>query len=362
MRNKILGKIFLSLILLFTIVHPYVALGQQPSNFVEVGPADLPGVRKQVDEYNEKVEFENAYLPTMLKKEKTDVASKVVDTTKCTLGNVAASAGARLYNNTVDKVAAIAVNPNLVPVFDVLNAQKDVGLAGGALPGWDAIGYCLLNSIIQYISDATVDWINNGFNGNPVFVDDPSRILEDVAWDTITAYVDAIGKGILCENFSSKVTLAIVGNFKSQRRVVPDRCTLQEAVANIDRFMSGADFSFEVLDVVTSNPNNNVIGAYLLAESRLGDLTATRQDGLKAELSWGDGFLSWKDDNGKTVTPGSYIGLNSGKALGLSMDRLVLADEFDEIVTALVNQLIKTAYNEVLGDDETQKWDGKNSL
>ena len=113
---------------------------------------------------------------------------------------------------------------------------------------------------------------------------------------------------------------------------------------------------------MTSNPSGNTIGAYLLAQSKLDQVITERTDAAFAELNWSDGFLSWKDKDQKTVTPGSYIGLNTGKILGFSADRLVLADEFDEIVTALVNQLIKTATNEILGDDKTKKWDGKSAL
>lgn len=299
--------------------------------------------------------------PSQQKPASTGAANAVADATKCTLGQVAGNVGRNLFESVVGNTTISVLNPTVVPVLDVKNASKEVGT--GPMPGWDSIAYCIVNSVIQYLSDATIDWINNGFDGNPVFVDDPGQIVRDIGKDTINSFIDSIGDGILCERFSADITFAIVRNYKDTRKVVPDRCTLEEASANIDRFLSGEDFSFEMMDVITSNPNNNVVGAYAISQSKLGKVITERVDALFAELSWGDGFLSWKDEKtGKTITPGSYIGLNSGKMLGLSMDRLVLADEFDEIVTALVNQLIKTALNEVLGDGKTKSWTGKTSI
>jgi hypothetical protein len=51
--------------------------------------------------------------------------------------------------------------------------------------------------------------------------------------------------------------------------------------------------------------------------------------------------------NCKTYTPGSVIQQQLESTLDLPKDRLAIADEFDEVVAALVNQLIKTALSEV---------------
>ncbi len=269
---------------------------------------------------------------------------------KCTLAEIAKNIGAKAFGGFVDGLAASVTNPNLVPVIDVLNTRKEVGLGGGYGPSTDSIAFCIINSVIQYISDATIDWINNGFEGNPVFITDPSRLVKDIAKDTTNAFIDSIGNGILCERFKLDITFALVRNWKSNKKIVPDRCTLEEAQANIDRILSGQDFSFELLDVVTSNPNNNVIGAYLNSQSSLDNVIDQRTDTVFIEAGWGDGFLSWKNEQGETVTPSKLIADTLiPEKLNLATNRLVIADEFDEIMDALVNQLIKMAANEVLG-------------
>ena len=44
-------------------------------------------------------------------------------------------------------------------------------------PSLDSIMYCIVNEILTYITQATIKWINSGFNGNPVFVTNPQAFL-----------------------------------------------------------------------------------------------------------------------------------------------------------------------------------------
>ncbi len=63
-----------------------------------------------------------------------------------------------------------------------------------------------------------------------------------------------------------------------------------------------------------------------------------------------DGVQSTPDEDGNIQTPGKIIQSQIEKRLGLDEDRLVLAKEFDEVVTALVDALIKIALDEILPD------------
>lgn len=290
------------------------------------------------------------YNPGQDRKIQDTKGTALEGTAKCTLSNVAASIGAKLFGGVVDTVAASVTNPNLVPVIDVLNTRKEVGLGGGYGPSMDSIGVCIINSLIQYISDSTIDWINNGFEGNPTFIDNPGRIVKDIQVDTFNAFIDGIGNGILCERFSADLTFVLRANLKNKRKVVPDRCTLDEALANFDRILSGEDFSFEAINVMTSNPGNNILGAYLMSQSKLDSVIDERTDVLFTEANWGGGYLSWKDDKGNTVTPSKLIADTLvPEKLNMATSRLVIADEFDEIMTALFDALLNKAVNEVLG-------------
>ena len=68
-----------------------------------------------------------------------------------------------------------------------------------------------------------------------------------------------------------------------------------------------------------------------------------------------DGWLNFKkcsDPNDpascKTTTPGKLIESSLNQSLGMGKQRLIMADEFDEMITAVVNNLIRVALNKVL--------------
>lgn len=352
--NNYFKKILLSSII-FTFLLPVHLFAQEAkvnkdsdgSKWLEDNKGSSPSYNE--DDYLDDLRPGN-YNPSQDRKIQDQKGTALEGTAKCTLSNVAASIGAKLFGGAVDTVAASVTNPNLVPVIDVLNARKEVGLGGGYGPSMDSIGVCIINSLIQYISDSTIDWINNGFEGNPTFIDNPGRIVKDIQEDTLTAFIDGIGNGILCERFSADIVFALRANLQNKRKVVPDRCTLDEAKANFDRFLSGEDFSFEMMNSVTSNPGNNVLGAYITSQSKLGNAIEQRTDTVFKEAAWGGGYLSWKDDKGNTVTPSKLIADTLvPEKLNMATSRLVIADEFDEIMTALFDALINKAVNEVLG-------------
>jgi hypothetical protein len=159
---------------------------------------------------------------------------------------------------------------------------------------------------------------------------------------------------------------------------------------------------------LTTQSQNNVYGSYFLAQDELNSrLSASRNNSL-TQLGWGQGFLSWCDTSasgpvaptqvaavnfniqgggsgqipaynnpnaqianaansfaavnasasnnekictnsdgtaGTIKTPGSVIQAQINKTLGLSGDQLVTADEFNEIIGALIGQLV----NQVVG-------------
>ncbi len=64
-------------------------------------------------------------------------------------------------------------------------------------------------------------------------------------------------------------------------------------------------------------------------------------------LGWGRGFLSHTDPaTGKITSPGSVIEGQVNQRLFSGESRIQIADEFDEVVNALVNSLIKIAIHE----------------
>ena len=121
---------------------------------------------------------------------------------------------------------------------------------------------------------------------------------------------------------------------------------------NIDEFVAG-DFSqggwvgwFDL--VITNNPYRN----FLVASSELdARIAAARAREVKL-LEFGDGFLSFEqcitDQFGKQrcsiVTPGKVIQEQLDHTLGTNLRQLELADEINEIIGALITQLVNKVF------------------
>jgi len=106
---------------------------------------------------------------------------------------------------------------------------------------------------------------------------------------------------------------------------------------------------------MTQNASNNRIGATILATDELYARISAKNNTAKLELGLNNGFLNYKKctdpkdpKSCKTVTPGTVIQSSLEKSLNLPKDRLVLAQKFDQVIEAVVNNLIKVALNEVL--------------
>ncbi len=277
----------------------------------------------------------------------------------------------------------------------------------------DGIVTNILKQVVHQITGSIVNWINSGFEGSPAFLQNPGSFFLDVA-DQITGDFLAKGNGgplsELCSPFSIDIRLALA--FKYRPRVQQRyTCTIGKIIENSKNAIAGASINgFTAGDFrqggwpafvsLTTEPQNNPFGAYLVAESELSLRVANAQIGKKEEISAGRGFLSWRDPkctaenkkkkaaneakvsskidqnpsagaewsdhteggyNGAITdyqmniadcpiqTPGSVIAGTLDKQLGVPADKLNLADEINEIVDALFAQLVTQVLQAGLG-------------
>lgn len=266
------------------------------------------------------------------------------------------------------------------------NTVAEGGDSNGTFPGLNAIGYCVINAVLEYITQATIDWINSGFDGNPAFVEDPAKFFGDIAEAESANFLQQVVQGStgidICQPFRLQIVTGLSGGTSEARFANQARCGFDDMKAAISD--SGVSFDYQEYTSgnaeysgslnawreVTQNDQNNFYGAYFLAQAELEKRLSVQQNNATLDLTMGRGFLSVKsctkdstttDANGNTVpvkgtcrttTPGGVIEDQANRALGAGRERLIMADKFDQIITALVNQLIKTALSEVLADDE----------
>jgi len=279
----------------------------------------------------------------------------------CTTGLLGGVSGAGV-GVAADGVGAAAA----VPVNDLaLNIQTTYG---NTLKSSDTFRDNFLNCItrslaraaVQQITASVVNWINSGFNGQPSFVVNYKQFFNNVADVAAGEFIRGSSLSFLCSPFQLKIRIALA---QSYARRNAQSCTLTSVIKNVDKFMSGS-FSqggWGGMLQFTTIPTNNPFGAFAYAQAGLQTAQSNALGIKQQDYIIGKGFLSSQKEVCKgvdpvsgqktgctmvTVTPGSTIADALNKSLGAGQDQLGLAKSFDEIVNALLTQLmVKTLQN-----------------
>lgn len=284
---------------------------------------------------------------------------------------------------------AIAGWLSMIPntTANVVNTVKEQGL--------DAIGYIIAKAILSKMTASTVNWINTGFQGNPSFLTDPERFFGNIGDQVATQYILGANSPLnqLCSPFKAEVRLALVKNHL-QENTFQSQCTFSAIGANFENFTR--DFTQGGWDgwfTMTQQDQNNPYGAYLQAKQQLSVEIGAQQNRYQTQVANGNGFLSYErcrrdyvppktnprcvkyapltvgggepaclvlektDADGEVrdcpanqkevVTPGSVINEQLGKALGSGFAQLEAADELNEIVNALMVQLVSKTFSSI---------------
>lgn len=229
----------------------------------------------------------------------------------------------------------------------------------------------LKTQILNMITNDIVRFING--QGKPRFVTDWKKFLKTAGDNAAGRFIEELGGGFLCEQFSVQIRVLLAQPKKFPERA---RCSVSDIVKNVDGFFKNfRNGGWRAWIQVSTVPQNNIYGAYLLAV----DENITRQfeakEAAEAEAGASGGFLGvkvcleWVDEVGtvhegetpvanlppgaicdkeRIDTPGKFVGDLGTKVLGLGPDALVSAKEFEEfaeaIVTALINRTIREGF------------------
>ncbi|MHB1316597.1 MAG: hypothetical protein ACYCZW_01935 [Minisyncoccota bacterium] len=296
-----------------------------------------------------------------------------------------------LVQNTVSAIA----NPTTA-IASVSTSIASIGVSVKEL-GLDGVGNAIAKMILRKITAQTVNWINSGFEGNPAFVTDPQRFFLNIADQTASQLFLGANSPLnqLCSPFRAEVRLALVKNYLYDNDA-QFQCTFGRIGANFENFTR--DFSqggWDAWFVMTQQNQNNPYGSYIEGQKLLTASIQTQQGIKQKQIADGRGFLSYErcrrdyvppktnpsctkyepltvgggepkclvyeksDASGEVldcpasekevVTPGSVINEQLGKALGSPFAQLEAADEINEIVNALMIQLIEKTFSSVQG-------------
>ncbi|HEV7702348.1 MAG TPA: hypothetical protein VGO63_02815 [Candidatus Paceibacterota bacterium] len=153
--------------------------------------------------------------------------------------------------------------------------------------------------LLAQMTQSTVNWINTGFHGAPLFLENPGSFFKDIAKFEIRDLVNTIGHDSVRQPFGKNAALGIINSFKStfEQNSQYSLSKVTNDPALLDRFRS--DFSTGGWDgflLTTQFPQNNEIGYNLLVGEeqarRLSGTESSPANTIKDLLAQGQGFLS----------------------------------------------------------------------
>ena len=251
----------------------------------------------------------------------------------------------------------------------------------------NGIAYYLAKKQLAKMTQITVNWINSGFNGNPLYIRDRDSYFQSLADNQLTNLIGPLARiqNQYIYPFGRDLARAIVGSRQStyENR---SQSTLSNSLrdgATTEDFAN--DFSTGGWDgwfSMTQNDQNNPLGFGIMTGQELANRIAKDEENVKAELAEGKGFLSQRrcveyEDNiqsapselgtftgyagnrtssqnkgrclrWETVTPGSVIADQASTALTSNIRQLELADSLNESLSAVFQALINQMVNKGL--------------
>ena len=305
------------------------------------------------------------------------VVKNTVTQVSSAITNVPVAEGGIVANN----IQTLLTNTERQTAATVGTPVADGGLIGSlglASPSWNSVAYCIVNAMIIYISDSTIEWINTGFNGNPAFLENPDMFFKQLAEEEQAAFIHNLAYGItggtnVCDVFRAAMVRAALSRYGQQSgygygydtggygngRGINNGflgCAFDQNPNQLNSFVQGNFIQGGGWDSwynVTQTQQNNPYETYFRTNDQLSNRVVSTQASQERDLGWNNGFLNYKKCDPKTkqcvnITPGSVIQSQLESTLDLPKNRLVLATKFDEVIGAFVEQLISTALGKAL--------------
>lgn len=279
----------------------------------------------------------------------------------CAIGLLGGGSGALLSGALAP--IAVTVNAPVQNLKDGNDLVRDNFL--------NCIARTLGRTIVEQITRSTVNWINSGFQGKPTFIQNYKQFFNNVADQAAGAFIQGSALSFLCSPFSAQVKIAVAKSYANQS-ASPSSCSLSKVTNNVNNFMNGQFSAGGWKSMVSFNsvPTNNPYGAYAYGQIGINNAVLNAKQDAQRNIS-PQGFLNIQQaydcktasDNGtvrtsvttspvgtsdgnckyKVTTPGSIIADSASKTLGSGVDQLNLAKNFDEIISALMRQLLTKA-------------------
>lgn len=150
--------------------------------------------------------------------------------------------------------------------------------------------------LLDKMTQSTINWINNGFHGKPLFVENPGSFFRDVAKVQVKGFVDLTAYDKLKFPFGRDYALGIIdraknGGFAQNAAYSYSKLTNDPImVESFKNEFSVGGWNGFLLN--TQLPQNNFIGYGIIADNELANQIESETTKIKDSLNQSLGFLS----------------------------------------------------------------------
>jgi hypothetical protein len=148
------------------------------------------------------------------------------------------------------------------------------------------------------MTKSTINWINSGFHGAPLFLENPQSFFKDIAKYEVRTVVDQFGYDSLKYPFGKSFALNVINSYKRQ---LSDNTayTLSKVMTQEEAYNFRVNFNYGGWNgflINTQYPQNNYLGFQMTASDYLAKqiqgTANTAVNEVKSTLQQGMGFLS----------------------------------------------------------------------
>lgn len=254
--------------------------------------------------------------------------------------------------------------------------------------GLDTIAWMVAKMMIRTLTNQIISWIQTGGSypgggSGSMFVGDIGGYLLSVANNTGGLYLERLLDPEIFNLLCTPFRVPLFNSLRSMFLPPPfprARCTITDITRNIINIANVSPFDFYTPRAywnAVQLPQNNIYDSFLTAYYDLGQKVDYRTQNAQSELSFGQGFLSFKtkdmvntgkkqcvkfgapysapnytaegnclewapiyEEKERITTPGKLVEDHLATTLGSEIRQLELADELNEIIAAVIGALI----------------------
>ncbi|MDQ5954136.1 MAG: hypothetical protein QG583_64 [Patescibacteria group bacterium] len=162
-----------------------------------------------------------------------------------------------------------------------------------------SIGRMVIKMLLQKITISTVAWIQNGFDGNPAFIENPGVFFGDIAKTEILQFGIEINDPILFpygRNFILNKAMSYNSTFQENAQYSLDKL-IKDTTPEYSAQGFNEDFSqggWSAWTKMTSVPGNNALGFQIIAGKELDNRISSTIGQIQEELKQAEGYLGDK--------------------------------------------------------------------